>query len=270
MAGNLGTTSGGNIGESPADKSNYLGTNDAKDLRLATNGKVRAILGAGGELTVGPLNVTGELISTGSATIGSFTGGSLSIQGPSGQAAPLFRVQNFVGETLTDQVLIASNGPVAMKSLGGAAKSTLDGIDRVVVSAESGLLSQVSTGALVGATAWALGGNTGTNPAANFVGTIDAQDLAIRTANLERMRILGSGANAGFVGINTLAPTARLDVDGTLRARGAASFDNTVTVTNLLTANGGVATPSVTNAGTLALSATGATGTRSSAGHPRE
>jgi len=261
LAGNLGTTSGGNIGESPADKSNYIGTNDAKDLRLATNGKVRAILSAGGELTVGPLNVTGNLVSTGSASIGSFTGGSLSIQGPSGQAAPLFRVQNFVGVTLTDQVLIASDGTVAMKSLGGAAKSTLDGIDRVVVSAESGLLSQVSTGALVGATAWALGGNTGTNPATNFVGTIDAQDLALRTANIERMRILGSGANAGFVGINTLAPTARLDVDGTLRARGAATFDNTVTVTNLLTANGGVATPSVTNAGTLALNATGATGT---------
>ncbi|MCX7052186.1 MAG: hypothetical protein NTV91_10365, partial [Proteobacteria bacterium] len=261
LAGNLGTTSGGNIGELPTVTSNYIGTNDETDLRLATNGKVRAILSAGGELTVGPLNVTGNLVSTGSASIGSLTGGSLSIQGPSGQATPLFRVQNFVGETLTDQVLIASNGTVAMKSLGGGATSTLDGIDRVVVSADTGLLSQVSTGALSGATAWALGGNTGTNPATNFVGTIDAQDLAIRTANLERMRILGSGANAGFVGINTLAPTARLDVDGTLRARGAATFDNTVTVTNLLTANGGVATPSVTNAGTLALNATGATGT---------
>ena len=261
LAGNLGTTSGGNIGQSPTVNSNYIGTNDGTDLRLATNGLVRAILGAEGALTVGPLNVTGELVSTGSAQIGSFTGGSLSIQGPSGQATPLFRVQNFVGEALTDQVLIASNGTVAMKSLGGAAASTLDGIDRVVVSAETGLLSQVSTGALIGATAWALGGNTGTNPATNFVGTIDAQDLAIRTANLERMRILGSGANAGFVGINTLAPTARLDVDGTLRARGAATFDNTVTVANLLTANGGVATPSVSNAGTLALNATGATGT---------
>jgi hypothetical protein len=261
LAGNLGTTSGGNIGESPDVSSNYIGTNDGTDLRLATNGLVRAILGAEGALTVGPLNVTGELVSTGSAQIGSFTGGSLSIQGPSGQATPLFRVQNFVGETLTDQVLIASDGTVAMKSLGGAAETTLDGIDRVVVSAETGLLSQVSTASLIGANAWALGGNTGTNPATNFVGTIDAQDLAIRTANLERMRILGSGANAGFVGINTLAPTARLDVDGTLRARGAATFDNTVTVANLLTANGGVATPSVSNAGTLALNATGATGT---------
>jgi hypothetical protein len=261
LAGNSGTTSGGNLGESPTVTSNYIGTNDETDLRLATNGKVRAILGAAGALTVGPLNVTGELISTGNATIGSFTGGSLSIQGPSGQAAPLFRVQNFVGETLTDQVLIASDGTVAMKALGGEAATTLDGIDRVVVSADTGLLSQVSTAALVGATAWALGGNTGTNPATNFVGTVDGQDLAIRTANLERMRILGSGTNAGYVGINTLAPTARLDVDGTLRARGAATFDNTVTVTNLLTANSGVATPSVTNAGTLALNATGATGT---------
>jgi hypothetical protein len=106
-----------------------------------------------------------------------------------------------------------------------------------------------------------LAGNTGTNPANQFVGTVDAQDLAFRTANIERLRILGTGANAGFVGINTVAPTARLDVDGSLRTRGAATFNDTVTVTNLLTANGGVATPSVTNAGTLALNATGASGT---------
>ena len=122
LAGNLGTTSGGNIGQAPTVNSNYIGTNDGTDLRLATNGRVRAILGAEGALTVGPLNVTGELISTGSASIGSLTGGSLSIQGPSGQATPLFRVQNFVGETLTDQVLIASNGTVSMKSLGGAVR----------------------------------------------------------------------------------------------------------------------------------------------------
>jgi hypothetical protein len=71
LAGNLGTTSGGNIGEPPDVSSNYIGTNDGTDLRLATNGLVRAVLGAEGALTVGPLNVTGELVSTGSAQIAS-------------------------------------------------------------------------------------------------------------------------------------------------------------------------------------------------------
>jgi hypothetical protein len=264
LGGNLGTQSSGGIDQSPGENTNYIGTNDNKDFRLATNGKVRAILGAAGDLTVGPLNVTGALVSTGSAQIGSLLGGSLLVQGPSSQATPLFRVQNFVGETLTDQVTIAANGTVALKSLGGTAGTSLDGLDRVVVSADTGLLSQVSTATLVGANAWALTGNTGTNPATNFVGTFDAQDLAFRTANIERMRILGAGANAGFVGINTVAPTARLDVDGSLRARGAATFNDTVTVTNLLTANGGVATPSVSNGGTLALNSTSGSGTGSS------
>ncbi|NBU26547.1 MAG: hypothetical protein EBS39_13245, partial [Gammaproteobacteria bacterium] len=99
--------------------------------------------------------------------------------------------------------------------------------------------------------------------------------LAIRTNNAERVRVLGSGANAGFVGIGVAAPTALLDVNGAFRARGASTLngslgvDGASTFTGLLTANGGittntlaattsVTTPLVTNAGTLALSATGA------------
>ncbi|MBN2730707.1 MAG: tail fiber domain-containing protein [Bacteroidales bacterium] len=57
---------------------------------------------------------------------------------------------------------------------------------------------------------WTLLGNAGTNPGANFLGTTDAQDLAFRTSNSERMRIL-SGGN---VGIGTSAPTERLHVSG--------------------------------------------------------
>lgn len=58
--------------------------------------------------------------------------------------------------------------------------------------------------------AWKLLGNAGTNPATNFLGTTDAQDLVFRTNNTERMRIL-SGGN---VGIGTTAPTQRLHVLG--------------------------------------------------------
>jgi hypothetical protein len=53
--------------------------------------------------------------------------------------------------------------------------------------------------AVTSATAWQLLGNTGTNPATNFLGTIDAQDLVFRTNNLQRMRI----SSTGFAGINT-------------------------------------------------------------------
>ncbi len=58
--------------------------------------------------------------------------------------------------------------------------------------------------------AWETIGNYGTSPATNWLGTNDAQDLAIRTNNTERMRIL-SGGN---VGIGTTAPSQNLHVVG--------------------------------------------------------
>lgn len=55
---------------------------------------------------------------------------------------------------------------------------------------------------------WALLGNAGTSPAANFVGTTDAVDLVLRTSNTERLRVLSTGN----VGIGTPAPLYRLDL----------------------------------------------------------
>lgn len=55
---------------------------------------------------------------------------------------------------------------------------------------------------------WLLTGNSGTNPATNFVGTTDANRLVFRTNNAERMTIL-SGGN---VGIGTSAPAVPLHV----------------------------------------------------------
>ncbi len=55
---------------------------------------------------------------------------------------------------------------------------------------------------------WLLNGNTGTNPALNFVGTTDANALNFRTNNAQRMTILSSG----LVGINITPPTAQLEV----------------------------------------------------------
>jgi hypothetical protein len=46
---------------------------------------------------------------------------------------------------------------------------------------------------------WSLIGNSGTNPASNFIGTTDVNDFSIRTSNTERMRIV---SNKGQVLIN--------------------------------------------------------------------
>jgi hypothetical protein len=60
---------------------------------------------------------------------------------------------------------------------------------------------------------WALTGNAGTNPASNFLGTTDAQDLVIRTNNTEKFRV----QSGGNVGIGTSAPSQKLDVSGAIR-----------------------------------------------------
>jgi hypothetical protein len=74
----------------------------------------------------------------------------------------------------------------------------------------SGNLSWVSPMVLGVNNAWNRTGNSGTNPAINFLGTTDAQPLVMRTNNIERMRI----TPAGNVGIGTATPNSRLNVFG--------------------------------------------------------
>ncbi len=67
------------------------------------------------------------------------------------------------------------------------------------------VLTQTGAGPAWGATNdWALLGNTGTNPATNYVGTTDAQALVFRTTALERARITA----AGYMVVNNAAPFA--------------------------------------------------------------
>jgi regulator of replication initiation timing len=60
----------------------------------------------------------------------------------------------------------------------------------------SGNLSWVTPAALAAATAWLLTGNSGTNPAVNFLGTTDAQPLVIRVDNQETFRFNPPGSSA--------------------------------------------------------------------------
>lgn len=59
-----------------------------------------------------------------------------------------------------------------------------------------------------GTAGWGLTGNSGTNPTTQFIGTTDAQPLAFKTNNTERMRILSDGK----VGIGTNVPDRKLHV----------------------------------------------------------
>ncbi len=66
---------------------------------------------------------------------------------------------------------------------------------------------------------WSLKGNTGTDSALNFIGTVDGKPLVMKTNNTEQLRI----SSNGFVGIGTSTPTAKLNVDGSVKLQNLAA-----------------------------------------------
>ncbi|MGN6294510.1 MAG: hypothetical protein ACTHMV_17305 [Chitinophagaceae bacterium] len=82
---------------------------------------------------------------------------------------------------------------------------------------------------------WSLNGNSGTDPSLNFIGTVDGQPLVMKTSNAERLRI---NAN-GDVGIGTANPTAKLNVDGSVKFENLAAGTNELDVL-VLAADGSV------------------------------
>ncbi|MCS7227309.1 MAG: hypothetical protein NZ821_09995, partial [Gloeomargarita sp. SKYB31] len=97
--------------------------------------------------------------------------------------------------------------------------------------------------------AWSLTGNSGTNPAVNFLGTTDGQPLVIRTSNTERLRI----TQTGDVGIGTTTPAARLHVAGTGRIDGTLTAAADLSVDGNTTLGNAAADQLTVNAGTIVL-----------------
>lgn len=77
------------------------------------------------------------------------------------------------------------------------------------------------------ANAWLITGNAATNPTNHFLGTTDANDLVIRTNNMERVRVLSTGT----VNIGVANPVAgrALHVKGGANNSHTALFENNVT-----------------------------------------
>ncbi|MFT3826182.1 MAG: hypothetical protein QM731_19825 [Chitinophagaceae bacterium] len=82
---------------------------------------------------------------------------------------------------------------------------------------------------------WSLTGNTGTDSTLNFLGTVDGKPLVMKTSNTERLRI----SSNGNVGIGTNAPTAALDVNGSVKLESIAAGTNELEVL-VLAADGSV------------------------------
>jgi hypothetical protein len=104
-------------------------------------------------------------------------------------------------------------------------------------------LSLSNGGGSVNLPAWGTTGNAGTAAPGNFIGTTDANDLAVRTNNTERIRI----TSAGSIGIGTASPNANFDINsGTIKlGAGSTAFSviksGTLSITVLLSLgnNGG-------------------------------
>ncbi|KAF2329012.1 hypothetical protein [Flavobacterium daemonense] len=143
---------------------------------------------------------------------------------------------NFLGTTDANDLLVKTNSTERMRftsggqllvntstSLTGGATAKLqinNGTTAGAIQIADGTqgLGKVLTSDANGLATWAVDtnwktiGNKGTDPANNFLGTTDAQDLAIRTNNTEKIRVTSNGN----VGIGTTSPTAPLAFSNTV------------------------------------------------------
>lgn len=109
------------------------------------------------------------------------------------------------------------NGQVRLRT--GAALSYILQSDAIGTGSWVNPTSILTTTTLNGG-AWTILGNSGTSATLNFVGTIDNVDFVVRTNNTEKARFLTNGN----LGINTTAPTSKLDVNGQIRLRSGAAL----------------------------------------------
>ena len=150
---------------------NFLGTIDNQRLVIRTNNTEKMTVLSTGEVGIGLNNPTNKL--------------------------------EVVGNTKTTNFQMTS---------GAAAGLIMQSTSATGTGSWSPLATLVSTLApsTFSANAWTLLGNGGTNPAINFLGTIDNQRLVIRTNNTEKMTVLSTGE----VGIGLNNPTNKLEVVG--------------------------------------------------------
>ncbi len=137
-------------------------------------------------------------------------------------------LQNFQNGALAfwtngaQRMQISNTGTLLVNNLASGASGAIirsNNTGLLSVTNFSGLAGDVLLGtgafgpAVTSATAWQLTGNTGINPATNWIGTNDAQPFAIRTNNVERARILSAG-NILFNRTTALFATDLIEAQG--------------------------------------------------------
>ncbi|NOS91569.1 MAG: hypothetical protein HOP30_06580, partial [Cyclobacteriaceae bacterium] len=207
LSGNSGTTPG----------TNFIGTTDAQDLVFKTNSTEYARLTSSGSFAIGTitpiagsaLDVTNSssqvtaYIRSSSAAMRFVNFGSNFIQSglntSSGSQADLhFTDMNASNYWMTiktgGNIGIGTQTPAAKLDIAGNIKITdgTEGLGKVLTSDATGLATWQNA-----SSGWGLTGNAATNPATQFIGTSDAQDLIFKTNGVERLRInQTAGSNA--------------------------------------------------------------------------
>ncbi len=147
-----------------------------------------------------------------------------------------------------DNVNIVSNTS-ALRIVDGT-----QGVGKVLTSDANGV-GTWTTPTVAGGTSWQTGGNAGTTPATNFIGTLDNQGFTVRTNNLPRITVTPTGN----VGIGLVAPLAKLDVSENLVGQGIIRGSNTNTTTGSISYGifGQAAATAIGSAGVIGISTAG-------------
>jgi hypothetical protein len=228
-------TAAGNMGigtTSPIEQLHVADTGNASILVSAPSGKqMRVLLGSSNHGIMRNLTSSGGKVNdvalyTSSGNGAAAAGDLYLVANPTVTASDSLPIEQFVLKN-TGNVGIGTTTPAQKLHVQGTVRiatavgtpTTVTGRNAAGDVGNVALGSGLSlTGGVLNTTAdnadWNLTGNTGTNPATNFIGTGDAQPLVIRTNNAEKLRVTA----AGNVGIGNASPAFTLDVNGSIKA----------------------------------------------------
>jgi hypothetical protein len=197
---------------------NYIGTNDAIDFVTRTNGAEQMRLTTSGDLGIGTptpayrLDLATGTFGFGNSNVRTETRDDAGLQGNAGAQSGFFETpspSNFpAGASSWWHLIDSRHSNNANNYALQIAGSFFD--QDLWFRKTNGAATQSWSKLLTTSNGWQTIGNSGTNAATNFVGTIDGNDFVTRTSNLERTRV----TSGGRFGVGIAGPTQQLDVQG--------------------------------------------------------